>query len=311
MSFFKTEQSLTFHHQFLALMASGFSPHQAAELFKKQYDRKKTKEEEAFIAYLIESTSKGEPLFQAWSQFNAPSWMVCLIKMGETSGKLETCIEEVINFQEFYLSIYKKIKSALMYPIILCCFLFVFLLFKFGFGVFIQGLIAGGLVMLAIKLFQNTEKIPFILKVPHVGNILHLQQLALFLRMFSALYKAGIPVPQILEQNKNALFFNSHKKQVDMMAKSSRSGNSFIPTAKSFQNPFILDTAVYFLQTGEETGNYDDMCLQAANYYIEDLDLKISQLMAFLKTFSIVAVGIAFGFNIIKSYIPIFNLANF
>ena len=61
---------------------------------------------------------------------------------------------------------------------------------------------------------------------------------------------------------------------------------------------------------GERTGRYEQMLLQTAHYYDDQISNNIKRLLVLIEPAMIIVAGIFICFIVISIYLPIFNLLN-
>ena len=61
------------------------------------------------------------------------------------------------------------------------------------------------------------------------------------------------------------------------------------------------------MQTGEETGEIDNLALKASDFYTKQVNSIVDRLTSLIEPILIVAVGAVIGVIVIVTYLPIFN----
>ncbi|MCV2503937.1 MAG: type II secretion system F family protein, partial [Neisseriaceae bacterium] len=67
---------------------------------------------------------------------------------------------------------------------------------------------------------------------------------------------------------------------------------------------------IQLTEVGEEAGTLEEMMNNAADYFDEEVDVKVGTLESILEPAIIVVLGIIVGIILIAIYLPIFNLAS-
>jgi len=62
-------------------------------------------------------------------------------------------------------------------------------------------------------------------------------------------------------------------------------------------------------QTGEETGNLDEMLENLGSYYLEESDKKIALVSTLMEPAIIVLMGFVVGFIVMAMMLPIFDIS--
>jgi type IV pilus assembly protein PilC len=67
--------------------------------------------------------------------------------------------------------------------------------------------------------------------------------------------------------------------------------------------------AIEMLSVGEETGSLEAMLRDVAEFYENDLDLRLSQLTTWIEPVLLLIMGILVGAIVVVMYLPVFQLA--
>ncbi len=169
-------------------------------------------------------------------------------------------------------------------------------------------LIASGV---GIKFYYKTPKgrwqiDALMLKAPIIGSILRKVAVARFSRILSTLLSSGVPILQSL----------------DITAKTA--GNIIIEDAilkvragvergENFVDP-LMATGVFphmvgqMIGVGEQTGAMDAMLGKIADFYEEEVDTAIADLLGLMEPVLIAFLGVTIGSIVISMYLPLFSL---
>lgn len=140
----------------------------------------------------------------------------------------------------------------------------------------------------------------FILKVPYLGNTLHQLAMAKFGRAFGALYAGGVAIPRGIELAADACGNEFVRANLYPAARRMQDGASIFETlrATGAMSPIVLD----MVQTGETTGNMDEMLQKTADYYEDEAAVRSEQLGRVVGVLAIVLVGIYVCIVLVKFY---------
>lgn len=133
----------------------------------------------------------------------------------------------------------------------------------------------------------------FILKIPLIGKVKHLNELSRCCRSISILFTAGLPLTEILTlvtQGTNSKVMAEALNNVhqDMLKGEGLSG----PMAK---NPFFLPMIVRMVKVGEETGSLDTSLLAIANNYESEAEDKTKSMIALIQPVMTVVIAGVIG----------------
>jgi type IV pilus assembly protein PilC len=64
------------------------------------------------------------------------------------------------------------------------------------------------------------------------------------------------------------------------------------------------------ISVGEQTGGLDEMLSKIADFYDEEVDAAVSNLLSLLEPVMIVFLGVVVGGMVVSMYLPIFDMIN-
>lgn len=269
---------------------------------------------------------------------------VSLVEAGEESGKLDTMLDRVATYNEKLEAIKSKVKSAMMYPIVvlfvsmlvtLLLLLFVIPQFEALFQSFgadlptltriivdmsewtqqywyflIGGLIAAGVSFKSA--YRRSEKMQFamdriLLKLPVFGTILKKSALARFSRTLSIIFGAGVPLVDGMNTVGAATGNRVYEKAVAEVKhdiSTGRSLESSMASTKVFPNMMLQ-----MVSSGEESGELETMLDKVADFYEREVDDAVDALASLIEPIMIVILGVIIGTIVLAMYLPIFKIA--
>ncbi|PKH45157.1 pilus assembly protein, partial [Dehalococcoides mccartyi] len=132
------------------------------------------------------------------------------------------------------------------------------------------------------------------LKLPVIGRILLLSELSRACQTMSLLFKAGLPLPEIMNQAtaaaNNKLISNA---LADVQHDLIRGEGLSRPMTK---NPLFLPMMVQMVSVGEETGKLDDTLATVSATYDTETDDRISAAIGMIQPVMTIAIGLVVGF---------------
>lgn len=296
------------------------------------------------IASLRQSLASGRELSNALSQHPKvfSNFYISMIRVGESTGMLETVFLRLFDHLEFERFMRDQIKAALRYPTfvviamgiaIVVVNLFVIPAFAKvfqGFGAELPlmtkillafsnfmvaswpYLIAG--IIGAVWLFRaytasgsgqyNWDS--FKLKTPIAGKIIHKATMARFARSFALASKSGVPITsglKLVAQTTDNVYIAS---QVEKMREGVERGESILRTATNAGvfNPIVLQ----MIAVGEESGSLDDLMEEIADMYQREVEYEIKTLGAQIEPVLIVFLGVMVLILALGIFLPIWDL---
>ena len=326
---------------------SGITISVALKLLSQNY--KNNKRLFAFFDSILSYLDEGKNFYTALTLqkiITLPEFYLQSIKVSEEGGMLKEVLSELSIYLKEQDRIKKQLISSLTYPsfiIIISIFMVGFMLsfivpkitaifaqtgqklpkiteFVIDTGNFVSH--NYNLILLFILLFitvfaffykQNytfrykVDK--FLLKLPLIGSILHLSELARFSYMNSILIKSGVVVTKAFKLSSNILknevlksiFLNATKKVVE-----GEKLSKYLEYNKEFKidTPFIQAIAI-----GEETSNLSNVLSELATLYNENNQNKINRFLTLLEPTMMLIVGGIIGFIVVAMLLPIFSMS--
>ena len=267
---------------------------------------------------------------------------VAMIRAGEVGGTLDTILERLSAYLESNEALKGKVKSALMYPIvvfsaagIITIFLIVFVIPIFkdifaGFGaklpfitqqlinisdflrhyiLFMIPPVGGG--VWAFKKWMKTPKgerkvDEIALKLPIFGILLKKVAIAKFSRTLGTLIKSGVPILQGLETVAKTAGNKVIEEAIDGSQKSIKEGGRISDPLKKAN--IFPPMVIQMISVGEETGGLDTMLTKIADFYDTEVDTAVKGLTSMLEPLIMIFLGVVIGTIVIAMFMPMFSL---
>ncbi len=296
------------------------------------------------IREVVKELESGRELSAAFARhprlFN--TLYVNMIRVGETSGRLEEAFMRLHGFLERDHTTGRRIKTALRYPamvitaisiaigvltmLVIPTFAKIFERFDMQLPLptriilavsdFAQGYwpyVLGGLALALYgfrhyiqtdkgRLWWDRLKLGF----PVVGSIILRATLARFSRAFTMASRAGVPINQALMAVALATDNIYLGDQIRSMRNGIERGDSLTRTAAHTQlfPPLVLQ----MMSTGEETGQLEEMMEEVAEFYEQQVDYDVQNLSAYLEPIMTVIVGIMVLVLALGIFLPMWDL---
>ncbi|MDX5371613.1 MAG: type II secretion system F family protein [Pseudomonadaceae bacterium] len=269
---------------------------------------------------------------------------ISMVSVGENTGQLDQAFRQLSSYLELERETRKRIKQATRYPLfvlaamavalvvinllVIPAFAKVFEQFKadlpwptqvlIGTSQFFQdfwwlllALAAGGLYAFFKWIESDAGALRWDgikLRLPIVGGIFERIALARFTRTFAMMYRAGVPLLQTLSIN-SASVGNRHIGQAILgMREGVERGEALTRTASSsgLFTPLVLQ----MMAVGEETGALDDLFVEVADFYEQEVDYDLKQLADAIEPILIVAMGVMVLILALGVFLPMWELAS-
>ncbi len=267
-----------------------------------------------------------------------------MIRAAELGGILDVILDRLAGFLEYENEVRSKIKSAMMYPILVLVFsqimlfaLFSFVLPKFkeifdGLDVelppvtkalFAMGDFMGAywwvIILVGFGSYYGTKqwgKTPrgryaldsLKLRIPIAGELTLKMSIARFSRTFGTLINAGVPMMRSLEIVGETMNNAVLAEAIDMTRNSIREGNKLsTPLVQSNLFPTMVTTMI---DVGEESGRLSEMLVKIGDFYDQEVEATVKGLTSMLEPMLIMFLGVVVGFIAISIMTPMFKLVN-
>src|SRR2546425_5956468 len=331
-----------FTRQFSVMIDAGLPLVQCLEILAGQQENKTF---ETVLTNTRSSVEGGATLSAAMRQYDTvfDALYVNLVEAGEAGGILDTILQRLASYIEKNVKLKRAVKSALVYPVAVLLVaggVITLLLWKvvpifatlfLGLGVDLPlptrivialsnfvGSIFGLLIVvffvgmaIAVKLWHGTEKGRYILdgmllKMPMVGILLRKIAVARFTRTLGTLISSGVPILEGLDITARTAGNAVIEKALGQVRRALEQG-------KNLADP-LKDTNVFpgmvtqMIGVGEQTGAMDAMLQKIADFYEEEVDAAVKDLLAALDPMMIVFLGLVVVGIVISMYLPLFSL---
>ena len=332
-----------FSKQFATMVKAGLPILNVLVMLRDQVENPSLKE---IIEDIRKSLEGGVTLSKCFNKYPKvfDNIYVNLIKAGEASGKLDVFLLKLVASLEKTEKVKKKIKGALMYPMVMfstAMIVMVFMLIKVvpvfakmydGMGIplptptrvimtasdFMRG--SGGLtlfIVLTVSYFvfkyltTKNEKIKFwwhgrVLKLPVFGDMILKSMLARISLIMGNLSAAGVNLLESIEIAKSVSNNVVITNALENVKKGVFSGDTL--TKLFLKEPLFPPTFSQLISVGEQTGSLDEMFTSVSNYYEEEFDTAVDNMSTLIEPIMIVFMGTMIGGLMIAMYSPIFNV---
>lgn len=145
-----------------------------------------------------------------------------------------------------------------------------------------------------------------LLKTPIFGGILRKIAVARFARILSTLLSSGVPILQSLEITAKTAGNVIVEDAILKVRAGVERGESFVEPLKATDVfPHMVSQMV---GVGEQTGAMDAMLGKIADFYEDEVDSAIADLLSMIEPVLIAFLGVTIGSIVISMYLPLFTL---
>jgi type IV pilus assembly protein PilC len=269
---------------------------------------------------------------------------VNMVRAAEVGGILDQILDRLAQFLEKELEIRQKIKSAMMYPVLVLIFsvVMVFALFTFVLPRFKEifasmnvkmppatqllfnlsdyavaywyippALLVGAFVFLKQygKNPKGRYRIDLVkLRLPIIGDLVLKMSISRFARTFGVLIASGVSMMRSLEIVAETAGNSVLATAIDNARNGVREGQKLsTPLGASGLFPTMV---THMIDVGEETGRLSDMLVKVSDFYEKEVDATVKGLTSMIEPMLIIFLGVIVGFIAISVMTPIFTLVS-
>jgi type IV pilus assembly protein PilC len=340
----KSKDLALFTRQFSVMLDAGLQLVQCLEILGQQQDNKffqkvlfQTRADVEAGLTLADSMAKHPRAFEH---------LYCnMVAAGETGGILDIILQRLSTYLEKMVKLKSDVKSALIYPVAVIIIAvivisvimivvipafknifegllgpgeklpwlteFIVSLSSFMAGYWwLIGLVLGASVF-ALKAYYKTDQgqhviDSLILKAPVIGVIMKKIAIARFSRTLSTLMSSGVPILESLDITARTAGNIIVAEAILKVRAGIEQGQTFVEPLKATQIFPVMVSQM--IGVGEQTGAMDAMLSKIADFYEQEVDAAIANLLSMMEPAMIMFLGITIGTIVIAMYLPLFTL---
>ena len=331
-----------FTRQFSVMIDAGLPLVQCLEILAGQQENKVFQKVLTGTRGAVEG---GSTLSAAMRQYDKvfDALYVNLVEAGETGGIQDTILQRLSSYIEKNVKLKRAVKSALVYPVavlVVAAGVITLLLWKvvpifatlfLGLGVNLPlptriviamsnfvGSIFGFMILvflvgavIGLKVWYGTpagrmaiDRV--LLKLPLIGILLRKIAVARFTRTLGTLISSGVPILEGLEITARTAGNAVIEKALMEVRKGLEAGRNLADPLK--ETDVFPGMVTQMIGVGEQTGAMDAMLQKIADFYEDEVDAAVKDLLSALEPMMIVFLGVVVGGIVISMYLPLFSL---
>jgi type IV pilus assembly protein PilC len=331
-----------FTRQFSVMIDAGLPLVQCLEILAGQQENKTFQKVLTNTREMVEGGSTLSAAMKASPKVFDPLY-TNMVEAGETGGILDTILQRLSSYIEKNVKLQRAVKSAMVYPIgvltvaggVITLLLWkvvpIFATLFAGLGVDLPlptkivialsnfiGSYFGLLILVSIvgaifglKAWYGTPQGRFaldslILKLPVIGLLMRKIAVARFTRTLGTLISSGVPILEGLDITARTAGNAVVERALMRVRKALEEGKSLTePLRDSDVFPGMV---TQMIGVGEQTGAMDAMLQKIADFYEEEVDAAVKDLLTALEPIMIVFLGVVVGGVVISMYLPLFTV---
>lgn len=346
-SFFSDRISLRslaiFCRQLSIMIDAGISIVESLRVLLKQTENKALQK---LLGQVITDVEKGRGLSEAFNCHRVclPHIFVNMLAIGEVSGNLGQIFNRLSDHLEKEIALKDKVRSAMIYPLLVGLFAFLAMLglMIFLVPVFVDIFSQSGielplptkivlavsdywvkywhltilLVIITVMAFKRiiaTTKGRVIyeyvlLKTPLAGDLMLKLTTARFARTLSTLLRSGVPLVNSLEITRKMSGNAIAAREIALARERIIEGDMMSPVF--VKSKLFPPLAVSMIAIGEESGALDLLLEKLAIFYERQAELTVSRLSSIIEPVMIAGVGLFVAVIALSIYLPIFKISS-
>lgn len=337
----KSKDLALFCKQMHTMLHAGMPLIKALGVMSEQLQHKRLKN---ITREMMEDVQKGRMFHEAMRKHEKdfPMLLINMVESGEMTGKQDEVLEKMALYFEKEDRIEKKIRGAMVYPKFLGALTVAVVIIMLAkvLPMFVQIFADGGaelpwitrfvigcsdfvvqkwyvLVGIAIAfvfIFKSFVKTPggrrawhsFLLRLPVIGLSLKKIITSRFTRTLSTLLGSGLPLLNSLELAGRVTGNVVVQERIEGITEDIKKGSALSSLIKKVEVfPPMLITMI---SIGEESGALEDMLERTSDFYDQELEAAMTQLVGLVEPVMILAMGIIIGFIVVAMLMPMFTL---
>ena len=332
---------LILNQQFNTLIKAGLPILRALDLLA---DRASAPKLRPVVSQIRDRVREGKSLSEAIAESGSFSKVYSTaILAGEKSGNLPGVLDYYIAYQRVSTGVRKKILATLVYPVLLICvatiivsYLVTAVIPKFALlyrdlnvqlpaptrvlialtvdyrfvllaAVGVTAMAAAGVFLWSRSKHGGATFDRLKFRLPVIGETLLKFQVAQFSRTLSTLLTGGTPLVSALQTASEAITSHLLRSTVSQATQMVREGESMHLALAS--QGVMPELALDMIEVGESSGALSPMLNSVAEFYEEEVSLRLSALVALIEPLLLVFMGLLVAFVLISLYLPIFSFS--
>lgn len=341
----KAKDLAVFTRQFSVMIDAGLPLVQCLEILAQQQDNKYFQQ---VLLQVRQDVEEGSTLAAAMARHPKVFDQLYsnMVEAGETGGILDLILQRLSTFIEKIVKLKRDVVSAMIYPaavvgLAICAVAVIMVVVIPQFENIFLGLLGpgeqlplptrivtgisgflagwGGLVIL-VTIIASAVGIHFyyktpsgrkfidklLLKIPILGSIFQKIAVARFSRTLSTLLSSGVPILQSLDITARTAGNVIIEEAIIKVRMGVERGESFVDPLKATE--VFPHMVAQMVGIGEQTGALDAMLGKIADFYEQEVDAAIANLLTLIEPILIAFLGVTIGSIVIAMYLPLFTL---
>ena len=311
-------------------------------------DQQKSGTFKRVIGYVGDDIEGGSTLSEAMGRFprSFDRLFVNMVAAGETGGVLDLILARVADFMEKAQKLKARVKSAMVYPLVVLTAAFSILLLlmwkvipqfetvltemtdnaelpkitrgvlavanwigkQYGWAILLA---APVVIIFLLRLTKQFRLGRFVLdtvklKLPVIGQLSSKVSVTRWTRTLGTLISAGVPILDAINVTRETAGNEVFANMLGNVHNSIRQGDTFAGPLRQSKTVDLIVSNM--VAVGEETGDLDKMLLKVADNYDEQVDVLVSSLMSLLEPIMIICLGLIVMTIVLSIFLPMITI---
>jgi len=300
------------------------------------------------VGYVADDIEGGATLSEAMgrSPKSFDRLFVNMVAAGETGGVLDLILSRVADFMEKAQKLKSRVKSAMVYPIVVLTAAFGILLalmtfvvpkfndvltemlegeqmhvitrtvlaasawiaYDFGWVVLVGVPFAMVFLARVVRKFRMGRLVldTVNLKLPVIGQLCSKVAVTRWTRTLGTLISAGVPILDAINVASETAGNEVFSKMLCNVNNSIRQGDTFAGPLRQSKTVDLIVSSM--VSVGEETGDLDKMLMKIADNYDEQVDVLVASLMSLLEPIMILVLGAVVMTIVLAIFLPMIQI---
>ena len=337
----KAPELILFTKQFNTLIRAGVPMLSLLKVLEDQTEHPRLRR---VLGEIHQSIKEGASLHEAFRQHPTVfSPLYCnMLKAGEASGALNDVLDRLTYIIEHEYKVKADIKSAMMYPLIVVCFLFIafiilltaviprFVTIFKGAGLKLplptqicmlmyQGLIhywyiglgIFAVVVVALSYYLRTEQGKFVMytlmmKVPIIGDLFVKSAISRFASIFSILQSSGVDILETMAILTDTIGNAAISRELAGIRDRLAEGHGIAEPLRSAK--YFTPMLINMVAIGEESGNLEEMLRDVALHYDTEVEYTMKKLSEAIGPVLTIGLAAVVGFFALAIFLPMWDM---
>ena len=340
----KVKYVTQFARQLSTLQDAGLPILRSLRILQEQQKLPKFKR---IIGYVADDIEGGSTLSEAMAKYpGCFDRLFCnMVAAGETGGVLDLILARIADFKEKALKLKSRVKSAMIYPIVVMTAAFGILLGLMTFVIptfntVLHEMVGGTLnpvtqtvlnisnwiakdygwawlmgvpfvVIFILRIVRKSQKGRLVLdtinlRLPVVGQLASKIAVTRWTRTLGTLISAGVPILDAINVTRDTAGNEVFANMLTRVHNSIRQGDTFASPLRQSRN--VDGIVANMVAVGEETGDLDKMLIKIADNYDEQVDVLVGSLMSMLEPIMILFLGGVVMVIVLSVFLPMIQV---